>query len=355
MDVIQHAYNMQEFFVRFGFLGVFAISLFFTPVRQGDFRVFGFFIVYLLISSMVTGFGLEARRVILNVGLALLFYKVVTEHLKTDTLKIFAWWVLATILLNVVLMIYQGFNNDLLFTRVNNVDVPFNEKAVGFFKLKVNVGVFGAMAGVLLALINPFFSLLAIPFMWIGESSTSIVAFLVSMGTILYFRVRKAIFYIALAIILSLGSIYVLKVDLPGGQFGERFKVWNESLSLVLRVNPVIGVGAGTFSKVDFQTNQETVQEKLYWSWAHNEYLQIFFETGIIGLSIVLLFLYRQFKDFLEFSNDPTVQVLFASFLCVAIISICHFPFHVGKFSGFCVFIMALFHARIRECQKLNH
>lgn len=73
----------------------------------------------------------------------------------------------------------------------------------------------------------------------------------------------------------------------------DRTQIWRVTLEII-KNNPVFGAGIGAFgvayTKYDPNSGLERVEQ------AHNDYLQIVADAGIIGLLIGLFFLYRLFK-----------------------------------------------------------
>lgn len=77
----------------------------------------------------------------------------------------------------------------------------------------------------------------------------------------------------------------------------DRSHIWSVTLE-VIKNNPVFGAGLGAFSVAytpyDTQSGLERVEQ------AHNDYLQVLADAGIIGLIIGGFFIYRLFRDGLE-------------------------------------------------------
>lgn len=102
---------------------------------------------------------------------------------------------------------------------------------------------------------------------------------------------------------LSTGSIF---------ESSGRFELWGYVWPyFITHVNPMLGAGAGSFkafgpiiqSKFDFIHNQ-------YFLWAHNDWLQIMFEFGLLGLFLAL----GSFAWVLFQAKNPLVFSSLASF-----------------------------------------
>lgn len=342
------AYLYQELFVRYGFLVLIALSNFLPRKREMKEPVVWIALILLGLASLLTGFDVNVRRALLNVFIALFFYKTIVEHFDFDELKSLGYWFLGILLLNGFWMTLQYFGHDHLFRRVDDFNVHILEKLVGFMKLKVNIGVLAALLSPALAFVSPWLLLVPLPFIYVSQSSAAALAWLISTLFILYFRCGKRNFFTIVIFLSIVAFSYIVFFDMPDGQFGERFKVWAKALFEVLKTNPVFGMGLGAFSKWAPETLQGN-NTAIGWHWAHNEYLQWFFETGFLGTVPLILFLRSKLDSFLRFSKDGALQILFACFISIAIISFIQFPFHVGKFSGICVFLIALYQAKIEE------
>jgi O-antigen ligase len=66
----------------------------------------------------------------------------------------------------------------------------------------------------------------------------------------------------------------------------ERSTIWNDTLHL-LRENPVLGTGLGTFGEA--LRPYQTQLVNLYIDHAHNDYLEFASETGIVGFALLFL------------------------------------------------------------------
>src|SRR5262249_22575994 len=76
------------------------------------------------------------------------------------------------------------------------------------------------------------------------------------------------------------------------GLWGARWGVWQTALRLMLE-NAVIGVGAGGYETAEGLSHG--VRGK--WSAAHNAFLQIGAELGLVGLGLFIFLVYRALKN----------------------------------------------------------
>lgn len=68
----------------------------------------------------------------------------------------------------------------------------------------------------------------------------------------------------------------------------DRVNLWQDSLGMI-REFPIVGVGLGAWSEV-FPRYQRPPWDPVTWKQAHNDYVQGFAETGVIGMSLLAWF-----------------------------------------------------------------
>ena len=101
----------------------------------------------------------------------------------------------------------------------------------------------------------------------------------------------------------------------------DRIWVWKSALDM-LRDHPATGVGFGQF-KVRYQAEYKYAQESQKLTHAHNNFLQVSAENGIIGLAGFLYFigyyLYRSMRNYCINKNpyDILVFTIFFGFICL--------------------------------------
>jgi hypothetical protein len=195
---------------------------------------------------------------------------------------------------------------------------------------------------------SPFAVIALIPLFIVSKSSTSVVAGLIAFLVMVWFRNRKAAVLWALALV-ACGVFYVLKFDMPSGEFTKRFNVWWAAINLI-RGDVWFGAGLGSWKEMMVMTEQVSSKELKYWSWLHNDFLQLFFECGvfaIIGLYFYFKRIAGSIKNRLEY--DKAFQVLITAFMSLCVIAFFHFPFHAGRLAGIAVFILAALEAKIHD------
>jgi len=226
-----------------------------------------------------------------------------------------------------------------------------NVDMVGFMGSKYMLGAWSAIALPFIFLVSPFLCVFLIPMFYFSQSSTAVAAGVVSFLLMVWFKNRRLAYFMG-AFLLIAGTWYVLYRDMPTGQFSKRFQVWWAAINL-LRGDFYFGAGIGTWKVMNVMTTQETSLELKHWSWMHNDYLQVLFECGAVGLLILLRYLKRFFVLFQNrlVSFDKELQCSLAAFMAVLIIAFFHFPFHCGRLAGISLFVFACLEAKLQDIQ----
>lgn len=309
-------------------------------------------------------------------------------------LKKYCWAFFILLALNVTWCGLQYLQLDPIFTQANPQFQKHFSDLSGFFTLPAFLGNFAAISISLCCFLNPLLGLVAIPALILSKSSFSLLAAGGSMLFFWWFR-KRIVFWAMLALMLSLGSIYVVKYDAPSGQFSKRLKLWNLVIkegfktqffghglgtygarysfievtpsgemimarndreahlfilneAIKMKKKPVIDymVGKST-TEVDTLTLKKICQHEAMdfeiWTNPHNEFVQVFFEMGAVGVFIVFGFIGNMFLRFYRAKKSKELITLGASFLAVCVISLGHFPFYVARLAGPCLVVMALF------------
>lgn len=346
---VELGYMHQELFFRYGTLFLFALSLLKKPNRIFTLKHFGLFLAYIIGISIFLNFDIQSRRSILNIGLALLLFKTVVEHIEIERIKTFAYWAFWLLCANLFLCLLQVIQHDPLYQHINPVIMPDSDP-IGFMRLKATLGIFAAVLSPLLFILSPWLSIISLPLLYYSESSVAVGAFVITTMFLLSYRMKKVFFLLLLSLLCAAGAYYIFFIDMPSGQFASRLFIWEHTFSHALKTSPFFGVGVGKFAAFAPLMKQGGGNpEPLMWIWAHNEFLQVFFELGIAGLTILGLYISGLWNKFRLYSENREIQSLFACFLAILLVSFFHFPFHLGKLAPMCIVLMALLHAKFVE------
>lgn len=106
----------------------------------------------------------------------------------------------------------------------------------------------------------------------------------------------------------------------------HRIKVWTKVIE-IWKERPITGWGVGSFRTLFWERAPEFRTDG-HWAQAHNEYLQVLFEEGIIGLGIILGLIFTTMLSFVRKQRGliPLTCLVIASF-----ISIFSFPLHTSQ------------------------
>jgi O-antigen ligase len=170
----------------------------------------------------------------------------------------------------------------------------------------------------------------------------------------------KVLMIIAIPVLIG-GSLYIAN-DTKTGMFGDRAELWKTSLKDAVK-RPIIGHGLDSFRnicnekpgmyfknvttnksellKYDIKTKSFIVKKEFAkdkdildpWDNAHNEYVQLFFEFGAIGLIIVLLFIRNIYSRFLGAVSGikKHIEPIMLVFTAYLIVSVGQFPLHLAR------------------------
>jgi hypothetical protein len=98
-----------------------------------------------------------------------------------------------------------------------------------------------------------------------------------------------------LAGLVALGVAYFIQHRVSQTFMYARGPVWWETIKLSMK-HPFIGWGIGSYKVIFHNIAKGTFTAEGAWMTAHNDFLQILFETGIIGLGVMVAFMARLFS-----------------------------------------------------------
>ena len=182
--------------------------------------------------------------------------------------------------------------------------------------------------------------------LWLLHSSISMIAVVVTVLFILWFRVKRRIWVIIMVCLLIMGSVFLMKVDLPGR---ERIQAWKLILKDSIK-HPTTGWGLDSFRNFTTVKRHIYVLSKSkqksgathvnYWDNPHQLLISLFFEWGWIGLFILGGLLRYYGIRFLKAIKEPNTLALAGFGLALLIICMGGFPLFLARF---CVFIIPIF------------
>ena len=255
-----------------------------------------------------------------NILCVVLLYRICVQYLNKETiekiLKYFSYSIIALLVYS-ALQIFQldefykalDTNNDLLVGTIGN---PAH------------------LAGYL-ALCQPLFfkkglrNVLALTLLWLIILHTAAISGIaVGVAVIIFWLLMKRR-YAWIGLVIAICAVGVLiKAQNPQGFFGfsSRLPIWERAI-VDLRQKAIFGRGFGSWSGMGYQLGG-------HWRHAHNDYLQIVFENGIVGLLLIWWVIFDYFR---MFRTDLTIRVA-SMFFGFCFLSLFTFNAHLWIISG---------------------
>tara|TARA_B100001057_G_scaffold443492_1_gene479618 strand:+ start:3458 stop:5089 length:1632 start_codon:yes stop_codon:yes gene_type:complete len=106
----------------------------------------------------------------------------------------------------------------------------------------------------------------------------------------------------------------------------QRFNFYKKAVKLSFK-KPLLGYGLGSWKYESLPYEKNNNRNILVPYYTHNDFLQIFFELGVLGLLVYLIFLSTLFKRILPLQSKFK-GVLFITFLMFLLNSFLNFPLH---------------------------
>ena len=173
-------------------------------------------------------------------------------------------------------------------------------------------------------------TIIALPFMFIGCNKKELIEKVIKTLVLFFLAlmITRIIIYIAPIIQNKMGitpnmiDFLIRKDSLIGSSLAGRLEFWKVAWEL-FQNKPVNGYGLGSFFSayyIEYGGNQ------WYSRFVHNHYLQILAETGIIGLSLFLGFLFLSFRIiYMKFKRSN-----YSVYLPASLAGIIGFLVHIG-------------------------
>lgn len=351
---------------------VIAIVLFAMFILQNAY--IALFLLWAVFVYAYYSFPAPSGIILLSLFSACIYYEATyrcSDESKAEILfKFIAWFAVA----NLVYMAFQANGWEVLYNEMSRPG--YQNGLIGFMGLKAITGMLFALAIPFIAYRYPLVaSLFFIP-IYLSESSCAVVAAGVAYLWQIWHVSRKA-FYILLGIFCIGGFAYSLN-DSKAGMFTDRQNLWKVALRDAVK-KPLTGYGIDSFrcvtpdkqfiywknvrTKESFRIDQRDLIEfqhtgkfdsKKYgkfmrdddttdpWDNPHNEFIQLFYEFGVIPFIILGFLVYDMRKRFNP-SNELLIPIV-GFFLAVLTLSLGQFPFHLARIGIFIPIFLALYY-----------
>lgn len=324
----------QGHFFQVGLLIIFALSFFekAKPVQTlnkplGVFTLWaGLTTSYLWITTLTktSQYPIKVLMTFFNVLCFLLFYKLVIEYLDKEKIKKILIWLRYTIIIVLFYCVLQYLKLDEFLKGLSSHD-----------ELVGTIGNSSHLAGYL-AIVQPIFfykrGIIPLILLWLvilltGSASGVFVGF----GVILFWLLLKKQYkYVIVTGVTGLVILLIMLHLFPRFLNPEnRYGMWKAVFN-IFKDKAITGFGLGSFGVMKIQLLPETS----IWRHTHNEFYQIAFETGIIGLGLVVWCIWEYFKEGFKLIKSNTCLVLLTMFFGICLLSLFSFPLHLWQISA---------------------
>ena len=233
-------------------------------------------------------------------------YQVLSDKIKPYHINLILNSICVVILIQTLWMIANYFGIWFLTIPVGieaNVIPNYLHIDLGLKSVTTGLLTHHNMASALLALSLPAFFRKKwyrfVPLVWcgllIGKSAGGVVPAAVITVLFLFFRFRKHRLKIALLTVVGI----ILFISRPFGldKFlgcSGRTGMWKLMIQHIIPKKPIVGIGVGQFKSffpLFYTFITDNLNFKEHFSTAHNEYLQLWIEQGLIGLGLAMGFI----------------------------------------------------------------
>ena len=244
----------------------------------------------------------------------LLFYKLSIEYLDKEKIEKILNWLKYSIILMLFYCVLQYLKLDEFFKGLSNHD-----------ELVGTIGNSSHLAGYL-AIVQPLFfekkllNILALVLLWLiillANSASGVI---VGLGVILFWLfMQKDKIYASLGSIGTFGIISIIILKFSNFfTFSHRLELWKLAFE-TFKNKAITGFGLGSVGVMKLKVLQSGAS---IWRHLHNEYYQVTFELGIIGLGLILWCIWRYFRLFRTFRTNLTIRLatMFFGFCLLAL------------------------------------
>ena len=187
--------------------------------------------------------------------------------------------------------------------------------------------------------------------MWLTHNSTSIIAGLIGLLFVLFFKIKKYQWWSILVVGLIAASLYVIKVDIPMGMMGDRPKQWKVVMRDVVK-HPIVGYGLDSFRHPvptkparyasHFGKLENGGMHITFWDNPHNLLISLAFEFGVIAWFLLGGYLRDCCIAFKRSIKSPNVLATSGFILVFFLLSMSHFPMWLAALAIFIIPMFAL-------------
>lgn len=286
----------------------------------------------------------QSTVILFNISLAMLLFYFIKTYIKEIDIDSIIKIICITAIFQVVWLGVQYIGWDFIFHPIDANGIRqaphIKDRLVGFLG---NKNILGCYLAICLPLFRVKFKKL-LPLIIIGLFvARASMALIAGFTGLLFYEIfityqskdiRKfntMIKVIGSCIIIAI--IFFIFIDRPNF---DRIAIWKQTITHQVNWKCIIGQGLGKFQNLK-------VLDKygIWWDNPHNEYLQIYFELGIIGLTLLLGYFITLFKRFLKHIIPLTI-LLMSCIIVILVNSLGMFPFQIAPTAFLAITFIAL-------------
>lgn len=255
------------------------------------------------------------------------FYNICTKYLTVKNINQILLYLSYTIFAVVIYSILQICGLDQFYKHFNENIGPgqqYGDQLVG------TIGNTTHLAGYL-AICQPIFfkktplNIIALILLWFVIIMTKSASglFIAIFGLLFWLTIRKHYKILALSILFGILGLYLFKDYLiTFCDFSGRLEVWKILLTK-FQERPITGWGIGILNAFKIAPHASL------WKHAHQEYLQIAVELGIVGLAMVLWCIVDYTLNFIKLPKTNIILRLTTIFYSFILLGLFSFPTHL--------------------------
>ena len=277
-----------------------------------------------------------------NIFSALVIYIGIKYLIAKNILKIDI--ILRIICLNVIFqfcwLIMQMFNYDPIFYPINEMGLFLNTKMplIGWSGNPAILGIFFASNSFLLLHYfklkrMPIFFFIVLSSIFFLKNATAAITF---AGAGLFYlvtryKIKRKIILSTILITLILG-VFFIYIKSPNY---DRIDIWEKLIKDGLKLRPFVGKGINFFSYLHI-----TDKYGKGWDKAHNDYLQLILELGLIGFVLFSGFMISRFTMFFKEKRNNLQICMMACLVAFFISAFSLFPMHLAQNSFYAILVL---------------